>query len=304
MSDPFDGEYPNIPSGDASRLVAIQTELFRIAGSQEAFQRDMLELVRLAIDEVIDTARSGRFRFDELDSTEKAYIGVRVEILFRSKFSLERGKLDVVIAGEEVDIKNTTSGTWMIPTHSVDKPCLLIRSNLKSDPGTCSVGLAIAREEYLNVGQNQDRKRTFQSRHSDKIVWLFHEQSFKGNVLDGLSEADRSAVLIEGSAARRLARLFTLIQRQPVPRHVVEAIARQHDPMKRIRRNGGARDYTEPEGIFILSYDQHRRWIEQLGLVGCTRSDTISLMPKTPSEHHIIEQYLAEERSVADDSDN
>lgn len=303
MSGLFDGHDPNIPSGDALRLNTIRSELFRIAGSRQAFQQDTLDLVRLAIDEVIDTARSGRFRFDELDSTEKAYIGVRVEILFRSKFSLERGKLDVVIAGEEVDIKNTTSGTWMIPTHSVDKPCLLIRSKLKTDPGTCSVGLAIARKEYLNAGQNQDRKRTFQSRHSDKIVWLFNEEPFKKNVLDGLSDGDRRAVLIEGSAARRLATLFKLIQRQPVPRHVVEAIARQQDPMKRLRRNGGARDYTEPEGIFILSFDQHRRWIEQLGLDGCTRGDIISLTPRTSAEELVIEQYLAERRSGADDSD-
>lgn len=284
----------DLPAADAERILKIQHELLKISNGHSGFVAMMTALVRLAIDEVIDPGRSGRLRFSELEPTEKAYIGVRTEILFRNEFSLERGKLDVVIAGEDVDIKNTTRGQWMIPTHSVGKLCLLIKSEPEADPGTCSVGLAIAREEYLSDGANQDKKRTFKAGHVNKILWLFQDSSFPKNVLDGLTEEERRFILGPKTANERVANLFRSIQRVPIARHVVEAIARQTDAARRVRKGGGARDLTEPDELFILSGRQHRKWIEKLGIPKCTSAEFVSIRPTGSIEWAVINSYLLE----------
>lgn len=65
-------------------------------------------LLRAALDEVIDMPRTGRFSLDQLEKTEKTYIGTKVEIIFRDIFKLQKGnKLDLLIDGLEVDVKNT-----------------------------------------------------------------------------------------------------------------------------------------------------------------------------------------------------
>ena len=283
-----------MPQADVRVILEIRDELYRIAEGALSFEQRMVQLVRQAIDEVIDTGRSGRFVFSELETTENAYIGVRTEILFRNEFSLERGRLDVVIAGHDVDIKNTTGGTWMIPTHSVGKACLLIRSEPLSDPGNCSAGLAIAHAKYLNSGANQDKKRTFRAADKDKILWLFEAAEFPGNIFDRLSVSERREILGASSGTARVAALFEKVQRIPIPRHVVEAVARQTDAAKRVRRNGGARDLTEPKNLFIFSYDQQRRWIEQFQLPPCAKGNFISLRPNSDAERLIISEYLSE----------
>ena len=53
--------------------------------------------IRQAIDEVIDGSRTGSYRYEELETQEKAYIGTRIEIVVRTELELEReGKLDTV----------------------------------------------------------------------------------------------------------------------------------------------------------------------------------------------------------------
>lgn len=280
---------------DTSRILKIEGALLEMAGGPQDFQLEMVSLIRLAIDEVIDPGRSGRFRFSELDQTEKAYIGVRTEILFRNKFSLERGTLDVVIAGEDVDIKNTTTKSWMIPTHSIEKPCLLIRSNVRTDPGHCSVGLVIARQAYMRTSTNQDKKTSFSSTHLDKIKWLFQDQDFPPNILEGLTENEWRNILALSSGQKRVAALFEKVQRLPVPRQIVEGVARQQDAMKRVRINGGARDLTEPNGLYILSYRQQGSFIRRLGLPSADQSSFISIAPRNEAELSIIFEYLESE---------
>ncbi len=42
---------------------------------------------------------------------KKTYIGTRVEIELRAMLRLPKGKLDTVILGQDVDIKNTMAAT-------------------------------------------------------------------------------------------------------------------------------------------------------------------------------------------------
>jgi hypothetical protein len=56
------------------------------------------------------------------------------------------------------------------------------------------------------------------------------------------------------NANERVAELFrTALQHDGIVtrEQIVEAVGRQLDPAKRVRRNGGARDILEPEGIDV-----------------------------------------------------
>ena len=78
-------------------------------------------MLRDCIDDVIMTAKTGRRSYEELEKTEKTYIGTRVEIELRALLRLRKGRLDTVILGHDVDIKHTMGSNWMIPTEAVDQ---------------------------------------------------------------------------------------------------------------------------------------------------------------------------------------
>src|SRR5688572_11594423 len=83
--------------------------------------------IRKAIDEVIDGARTGRWLYEQLEPQEKTYVGTRIEIVVRTELGLEFGeRLDTRMAAEEVDIKWSAKGYWMIPTEAVGELCLVL----------------------------------------------------------------------------------------------------------------------------------------------------------------------------------
>ena len=91
-----------------SDLVAIANSLVAKVGSYRDFEARMGGMVRKALDEVIDTPRTGRWKMTQLEKTEKTYLGTKVEILLRHELGLRRGKkLDLEVDGHEVDVKNT-----------------------------------------------------------------------------------------------------------------------------------------------------------------------------------------------------
>ena len=60
-------------------------------------------MLRQCVDDVIMTPKTGRRSYDELEKTEKTYIGTRVEIELRAMLNLPKGKLDTVILGVSKD---------------------------------------------------------------------------------------------------------------------------------------------------------------------------------------------------------
>lgn len=59
----------------------LEKAILRNAGGLEKFKKEIPLLLRKAIDEVIDAPRTNRFTLDEIEKTEKTYLGIKVEIL-------------------------------------------------------------------------------------------------------------------------------------------------------------------------------------------------------------------------------
>lgn len=91
-------------------------------------------------------------------------------------------------------------------------------------------------------------------------------------------------IMTSKGGTNRIAALFEKIQGKPISRQQVSALAQQYDYMKRIRRNGGARDILAQKGIALLWGQRDRTLIDQHGLGPVTADEFVSFAPKTELE--------------------
>lgn len=269
---------------DFELLRGLEQAILRHSGGYDQFQKDIPQLLRQAIDEVIDAPRSKRFTIAEIEKTEKTYLGTKVEILLRNYLGVPKGLiLDLLIDRTEVDVKNTIGSSWTIPHEAMGHPCILIKANEQSSK--CSFGIIVIREEVLNKGLNQDKKTTIKSSALINVHWMLLDAPYPPNFWQHLDVETREAIMSPRGGTDRLAVLFRKYQGRPISRTMIRALAQQEDPMRRVRKNGGARDPFREEGIALLSGKTDRLLIQELGLPFCKNDEFISILPRQP--HHI-----------------
>jgi hypothetical protein len=241
-------------------------------------ERTFASAIRQALDEVIDGPRTGRFRYSELEKTEKTYIGTRIEIVVRVALGLDRvGRLDTLVDGIPVDIKWSASEAWMIPTEAVDEICLLLGTQVAGGE-IFDVGLVRCRSELLNVGANKDGKRTLNRLGRQSIRWLVRNGSLPPNFLETIPDDVVKAVLAERSGQARLRLLFNLLPPgTPVPRGAAATLGQQADPMRRLRADRS--DRLPGLKIFSGRYLASRDAVEHLGY-GAMMKDSFVAVPR------------------------
>lgn len=252
---------------DHADLARLEADLFAAVGGPEKFEERLRSFFRSAIDEVIDTARTGRYFLDELEKTEKTYLGTKFEILLRDWLGVPRGVvLDLQIGGNEVDVKSTIGGGsgWMIPPEALGQLCILLRVNERQS--TCAVGLVRARPDYLRPGLNRDKKTSFSSAGRAYIWWLVQDYPYSPNFWTRIDAQTRQFIMTPRGGTQRLVRLFQSCLGTPISRVLIASIAAQDDFMKRLRRNGGARDPLAAQGIAILYSEHDHALMHQLGI--------------------------------------
>lgn len=226
-----------------------------------------LHIIRQGLDEVIDGGRTGRWGVDQLAKTEKTYIGTKVEILTQNALDVGRGdRLDLKICGEEVDVKMTTGTNWMIPLEARNEICLLLQGNEGSR--LFAAGLLRMTDDNLTSGANQDKKVSVSALGKGNIDWIVPESFLPLNFLATLTQAQRLRIFAKRRGQARVTELLRVAIGKIIPRLVLETVAQQADPMKRIRSNGGARDELVCEGIVVLVGDwvKHRDIAVEYGL--------------------------------------
>lgn len=278
-------------SDDADRALIqrLKRAIFKSARGVGNFDRQIPLLLRKAIDEVIDSPRTGRFTVDELEKTEKTYLGTKVEILLRNWLRFPKGEvLDLLIDGIEVDVKNTMGDNWMIPIEAVGLPCLLVKTDEKL--ARFSIGLIVARPAYLRPGVNRDGKKGISSAGQQNIHWLLCDAQYPQNIWNNFSLEVRSQIMKPRSGTKRVDSLFRYVQEKPISRSHVLAVAPQKDAMKRLRKNGGARDSLAKDGIALLSGNYDKDLINALRLAPCEKDEFISYTPKTENERSLLKE--------------
>lgn len=264
------------PQGeDSAILEAVEAVLVASAGGREQLRTNLAKLLRTALDEVIDTPRTRRLMLEELEKTEKTYIGTKVEILFRNMLGLSKGKrLDLRVGDRDADVKFTIGGNWTIPMEAIDEVCVLISCSERS--ATFKLGLFVARLAYLGQGMNRDSKRTVSAAGREFIRWIFFDEPYPRNFWAGYT-AQQAVHIMDASVSgnERLRRLFQISAGSPIPRRIVESVAQQRDYMKRLRKNGGVRDLLEKDGYLLLSGTYDSAAIAARQLPACARDEFI-----------------------------
>jgi hypothetical protein len=275
---------------DFEVLDRIRNALLAQTGGPERLAGRFPELIREAIDFVLDPVRTARTRMHELDSIEKTFVGLKIEHFVRDMLDVPKGLRDLVIDGVDVDIKNTIGGTWMIPpeTYRTEDVCLLVAS--EETTHRCWLGVLIARGAYLNA-PNRDEKRSVSSGAFQHILWLVegspYPQSHWANIdMDRFREIKK----VRGGKNRAVV-FFSENLRIPIHRIVVQSLLLQHDYMKRLRANGGARDVLQRRGIALLSGIYDAFLIHELGLAPVGREETIAVAPKDANEEALMRKF-------------
>lgn len=246
--------------------------------------RKMPVLIQDAIDFVIDPVHTGRTKLVELDNVEKTFIGLKVEHFFRDYIDVPKGLRDLRIDGTDVDIKNTVGSAWTIPpeTYRNSEPVLLFM--IADALGHCSVGLMVARPEYLRPGANRDAKRSTSAAARQHIYWLVEREKLPDSRWAGIDMDRFRELRAVAGGARRAAVFFLENTDRPVHRSVIQSLLHdQRDYMKRLRANGGARDLLIADLIVLLSgtFDQSK-----IALLGLPKTDPDELISHrcTPDE--------------------
>ncbi len=276
---------------DFTLLGALGAEITARAGGTDALATGFAAMLRTCIDDVIMTPKTGRRSYEELEKTEKTYIGTRVEIDLRAWLGLPKGRLDTRILGRDVDIKNTMGGNWMIPTEATGHPCILVAAD--EVRAHCYLGLIVARPEYLTRGQNKDAKKTVSAAGFGHIHWLLRNHPYPSNFWRTQPEAVVARIFAGTSGNQRMATLFREVQDHPITRDVVHAVAQQHDYMRRIRSDNGrgTRDLLAQECILLLSGQYDAPLIAALGLPPCPSDAFVSHRAQSPLQIDIAAKH-------------
>ena len=233
------------------RMKAIESDLLNRAGGLDSFRTKAGQIVREAVDYVIDAPTLARYSIDELEPDEKTAIGKRIERLLRVRFEIERGhKLDVFLGGEDVDIKTTMTNKWMFSKSSWQRVNLLIAYN--EDKALFSAGLVYVLESQLGA-QNRDSKRTIKAEFYEQIRWIVRDARYPANFLARLERGLLDKIRTKRSGQQRVNALLESVPGMVIPRHAIISVGNQHDSMRRLRKNGGARSPLWKKGLLVLS---------------------------------------------------
>ncbi|MFK7940958.1 MAG: NaeI family type II restriction endonuclease [Roseovarius sp.] len=276
---------------DFPRLTELAQDITARAGGAQGLGAKVAQMLRGCIDDVIMTPKTGRRSYDELEKTEKTYIGTRVEIELRSMLRLPKGRLDTVICGQDVDIKHTMGSTWMIPTEAVGVPCILMAAD--ETRARCYLGLIVARPACLSVSQNKDAKKSISAEGFQHILWLLVDHPYPRNFWSTVPEDAVDRVFAGASGNARVMQLLREVQGRVIARDVIEAVAQQKDFMRRLRADGGggARDKLAAEGIWLLNGHYDSALIAALGLPACGASEFIAHRPRSVRESDLARAH-------------
>jgi Restriction endonuclease NaeI len=261
---------------DFQTLDQIRSAILANCGGEKALAAALPNLIADAVDFVVDPVRTARTLISDLDNVEKTFIGLKIEHFLRDFLDFPKGIRDLKIGDMDVDVKTTVRKTWMIPpeTFRNSEPCLLILTATKQR--YCSMGLLVAREDYLNA-PNRDGKRSVKSGAFSDILWLVEKEPLPESRWARIDMIRfRELRKIKGGS-KRAAAFFRENLGKIVHRSIVQGLLFEHDDyMKRLRGNKGARDILVNENIAILSGAYRRDPIKMLGLPACDRDEFVS----------------------------
>jgi len=241
---------------DYAILKAIDDGLCEAAGGKRQLGLLIGRILRRSIDRVVQTPKTNRLFYEDLESTEKTYIGTCVEIDLRSELKLPKGPhMDLLVAGQDTDVKcSRLFGGWMIPEEAYGKACVLITAD--DSTARFHAGIVVAKVDYLRSGKNKDKKLGLKAKARVNIRWLFQGEPYPPNFWLGVSKETVQRISAGSSGNERMTTFVREVIDRPFSRKIVEDVGAQDDFMRRIRADSaarkGTRDVLLREGVLVV----------------------------------------------------
>ncbi|MFJ8443758.1 NaeI family type II restriction endonuclease [Kitasatospora griseola] len=214
-------------------------DLRRVIGDLLARGRNgeyIVSAVTQAVEQVIDPARTGRVRLDQLSAVELASLTAIVTIHLQHALRFSDGPASgLVVAGQQVRVRFALAPVWTVAPGESNDIFLLVEVNEKG--GWWRIGVVRATPE--NTAGRSD------------IHWLDHRIDLPADLLGAMTAEERRAIGSAGSPGRQLDQLFRTVQLRPIDRRVVTAVVRTEFVLRRVIEAG---DRLAPEGIVVLDY--------------------------------------------------
>jgi hypothetical protein len=253
------------------------------------------ETLRRAVDKKVASVAKARKQLFishyDLPSITRREFGFAVEQDLKEELRFPAGKrLDCKWKDVEFDIKFSigandkyrhAGSSWMIPKECVGELCLLIHES--EHHSYFNVGVFRAIDHLLgDPAGNTDDKRGITAAGRATVHWLFDDFEVEftsqttlrggqlpGNILYQLKNSDKEvfdSIFVDLAGPhlgqRRVNQLFRSQLGKVVNGHVIEIVASQKDPGKRVR---DARKVLHPEGIRILGGKYDQKELAKLG---------------------------------------
>lgn len=263
---------------DFDMLSKVHAGIVLRAGGESRLQIQVPLLIQDAIDFVVDPVRTARTTIADLDNVEKTFIGLKIEHFFRDFIDVPKGLRDLEIDGIDVDVKNTVGKSWTIPpeTYLNSEPVVLVM--VADAERHCSLGIFVARPEYMRAAANRDAKLGIRASAHENIWWLVERANLPDSRWVEIDMARFRQLRNLKGGNNRAAQFFRENIGKVIHRSILQALLfDQLDYMKRIRGNGGAKDTLAKEGIAILSGQFRAALIEHFGLPSISRNEFLSV---------------------------
>jgi len=160
---------------DSLLIEQLEKAILKNAGGLERFKKEIPLLLRKAIDEVIDSARTNRSTLNETKINERIYLGTKIRVQLRNRLKLAKGRIiNPCFGGTEIGIQSTIGQTWSVPPELVGNTCLLVKSDEKR--AICSVGTIMIQDEVLNAIGVSSGRRVISSAGMESIRWILKDE--------------------------------------------------------------------------------------------------------------------------------
>ncbi|MGP8252192.1 MAG: NaeI family type II restriction endonuclease [Terracidiphilus sp.] len=139
-------------------------------------------IARQAIEEVIDRPRTGRERIEELNRAERAYLGTKIEIMFKHWLGVaDRKILNIGVDGIEAGVKNVFGARCWISSVRVGRPLLVIQTDLIRS--RVSLAALVARSNRTNLASRCSAPNHVEAPCGSLILWLCVDCEIKNSAV-------------------------------------------------------------------------------------------------------------------------
>ena len=156
---------------DSAALSLIERWVLQRVGGRDRLERYLPTIVRQAFEEVVDWPRTRREKIDELNRAERAYLGKKIEIVFKHWLGVVGGKtLEVYFDGIEAGVKSVFGADCSISNSRMGRPLLVIQTDLINS--RVSLAALAPQSNRTSLATRRAASNNDEARSRRSIHWL------------------------------------------------------------------------------------------------------------------------------------